>query len=773
MAFELFYTSAPRGLKPQTSGFCTVAMTRGFPAPFVPRLEALSGYRPPHDGASIEAAPIAWSHWIVDAGGVERHVLSAVGPTAPDHTLRNNKFAHHLLLRADELIEAGPAWVIAQPGMMANEWIGEPRLIDAERALPAATAPTSDRCETWDAVCGDAGWAGVIANVVMIDPSKSCSIVYPVGTPVIKLVGEALALLPIHWRWRVTFTTYFMQPMAGTRCAWRFCLDGTEAASAARSGGGTLVDLCARNPCTHTGTFIDRARRGQATAPSGAATSSGGAQPQNARRAAAAVTTAATSAQPRRRSPQPPVEEPPVVFGVEYVPDHQAEVRKIILWIAGVAAGLLLLITCAGVLYWYSLRATATDEPAQQNSTDPAITTPAAPPNPNPNPNPSSSSSSSSVQLPDSGAEAEGLPLPQEEPPAQPTPESARVKITATTATTATTSTTSIAADGATEASGQTAPSTMPSDSAAWKVIKFPGPGKVIDGSWSGSATVDIGIANGAAQIESFAWAITPRNRVGEFEFPDDHSFVRQDKSSVVRTIATISSDASRARFSWCADSEMVRTHPNLLTQANAALGQVPLVATFADGSSVWCTSEKLTTTTIGSAPQVVPIAVPTAPWQYALNGREWIAWDDSTQVDREVTVEVTARGERVELGTLTLSRIGTKCTLKFLLNAALDPRARREAIESAQKTWRDAQTELTAASGDVTANAKARAVAAGTAELTAKESLAAARTDYESARVKARALDSWEVLVGSEQGIPTRITIRPPEFPELKGTTP
>lgn len=50
MAYELFYTSAPKGLRPLTSGICTVGMTRGFPGPFIPRLEALSGYRPPFEG---------------------------------------------------------------------------------------------------------------------------------------------------------------------------------------------------------------------------------------------------------------------------------------------------------------------------------------------------------------------------------------------------------------------------------------------------------------------------------------------------------------------------------------------------------------------------------------------------------------------------------------------------------------------------------------------------------------------------------------------------
>ena len=41
MALELIYTSAVRGLRAGTSGFCTVAMTKGLPPALVPRLEAL------------------------------------------------------------------------------------------------------------------------------------------------------------------------------------------------------------------------------------------------------------------------------------------------------------------------------------------------------------------------------------------------------------------------------------------------------------------------------------------------------------------------------------------------------------------------------------------------------------------------------------------------------------------------------------------------------------------------------------------------------------
>lgn len=263
MAYELFYTSAPKGLRPLTSGICTVGMTRGFPGPFIPRLEALSGYRPPFEGALLSDCPIAYSHWIIEAAGVTRHILAAVRATKPDHTLRSNKLAHYLLLRESELSKMGPAWILFQPGVMSSEWFGEPREFETEKILPEKNTTDCVRCDAWEKLTGDAGWAGVIANSAMLDSTVPCSIVYPKGTEVLQLVHEALLLIPPEWRWRVTFSTYFMDPFAGLRCAWRFCMDGTPAASAARQSPGLTVDLCIRGPCTRKGQFIDAARTGK------------------------------------------------------------------------------------------------------------------------------------------------------------------------------------------------------------------------------------------------------------------------------------------------------------------------------------------------------------------------------------------------------------------------------------------------------------------------------------------------------------------------------
>src|SRR5262245_31377897 len=127
MSYELFYTSAPKGLQPGSRGFCTVATTRGMPAALMEKLEALSGYRPlfpPHD-AKAALNPVVHAHLRINVGGKTYSVLSRIGTAELDYTERTNKFAHHVVLDAHELPPGGPAWVLGQSGFMETRWDGE------------------------------------------------------------------------------------------------------------------------------------------------------------------------------------------------------------------------------------------------------------------------------------------------------------------------------------------------------------------------------------------------------------------------------------------------------------------------------------------------------------------------------------------------------------------------------------------------------------------------------------------------------------------------
>ncbi len=258
MALELVYTSATRGLRAGTSGFCTVAMTRALPAALVPRLEALGGYRPGPGGDG----PVARSFWRIETASGVAHVLSAVGPAPPDHTQRTNKIATYLVLGPDELADAGPAWMLSQADALRSAWSGGPAWIEEPARAPRGGPVPMRICSAWAEACGDAGWAGVLASAFLRDQGKPVHVIYPAEVDALALIDDAMHLLPSWARWRATFTTYFLQPVAGTLCAWRFCLDGTPGADSARQSKGLVIDLARPLGQAADSRFVRMARTG-------------------------------------------------------------------------------------------------------------------------------------------------------------------------------------------------------------------------------------------------------------------------------------------------------------------------------------------------------------------------------------------------------------------------------------------------------------------------------------------------------------------------------
>src|SRR5437868_14227242 len=112
MSHELLYTSAPKGLKAGSRGFCTVMCTQGMSAPLMAALESLSAYRhiyPPSDRHAAKN-PVAWSHLKMNVAGRGYHVLSRVADFGLDYSQRGNKLAHHVALEAAEQTAAGPGF---------------------------------------------------------------------------------------------------------------------------------------------------------------------------------------------------------------------------------------------------------------------------------------------------------------------------------------------------------------------------------------------------------------------------------------------------------------------------------------------------------------------------------------------------------------------------------------------------------------------------------------------------------------------------------------
>src|SRR3954471_6806043 len=162
MPVEIYYTSAPEGLKPGQRGFCTVATSPNIPKPLWDRLESISGYRHQSDPATSPGRnPVAWAHWLLQAGGREVSVLSRVCDAGLDYTQRTNAFAHHLALEPEERAAAGPAWMLRQPGVMAQLWDGRVGPIARTQHPPRGDIAPSI-CAAWRQMTGDAGWGGVL-----------------------------------------------------------------------------------------------------------------------------------------------------------------------------------------------------------------------------------------------------------------------------------------------------------------------------------------------------------------------------------------------------------------------------------------------------------------------------------------------------------------------------------------------------------------------------------------------------------------------------------
>jgi len=122
---EILYTSASKGLKPGSAGFCTVVATRGMAKNLAERLESLTGYRHAfavHD-KNAHRNPVNHAYLKVTVGGRKYHVLSRICDAGQDYSNRSNKLAHHVALEPSELVAGGPAWVLAGDAIGAG-WAG-------------------------------------------------------------------------------------------------------------------------------------------------------------------------------------------------------------------------------------------------------------------------------------------------------------------------------------------------------------------------------------------------------------------------------------------------------------------------------------------------------------------------------------------------------------------------------------------------------------------------------------------------------------------------
>lgn len=254
MAYELIFTSAEKGVNPGTSGFCTVAYTKGLLTSTIKKLEAISTYKVPDTLRLKNAAglspPVVYSHYRLLLAGRNYHLVSRKALAGQDYTNRQNKIAHHLLFRSNEAPWRGPAWLAEQDGLFVNDWNNEPQIFSEEKILPERNSDESEaaggriEAEAWKELTGDAGWAGKIARLLITDIRKPVYLVFDPGMDMLKPISELVRLLPPDKRWQVTFNTYFTSLPQGIECILRCCLpDNKLLKSNAMRNKGRILHL--------------------------------------------------------------------------------------------------------------------------------------------------------------------------------------------------------------------------------------------------------------------------------------------------------------------------------------------------------------------------------------------------------------------------------------------------------------------------------------------------------------------------------------------------
>ncbi|TWT87847.1 GAP1-N2 domain-containing protein [Neorhodopirellula pilleata] len=269
MTQELVYTSAASGLKPGSKGFCTIAATNGIAPRTVTLLESLSGYRhafPPNESPN-PANPTAWMHLHTSGGD---SLLSRVADAGLDYSGRSNKIAHHVLLSSNERTDAGPTAMLREDGNLLTTWQGPARWLTARNPHGGTLdpgKPASIPAMTWNALTGDAGWAGVLAQAAQAPTQPECYVIYGAGQEhqILALFDEAVALLPPSHRWQVTFNTFFSKLPPGMACQWRGILKGSpEHRLVPPHNRVVTIDLTASLAAAPDGPLVQYARTGDA-----------------------------------------------------------------------------------------------------------------------------------------------------------------------------------------------------------------------------------------------------------------------------------------------------------------------------------------------------------------------------------------------------------------------------------------------------------------------------------------------------------------------------
>jgi hypothetical protein len=199
MPLQLVFTSAPQGLTPGRSGYCTVARHRAVPDRLAQLLESVGT---PHELTEGET----FTFRTLEAGDRHWFVLSRFVARGLDYTQRDNRLAHHLIFTAEEAaLLAPPAALAARWKGWLAEWTGAPAWLEGEtRPLALEPATPLTPAVTWRETTGTGAKAAWL-----VDATGATTVGLrnpPSEATLLRLFAESSALIG-KAAWHATFTT--------------------------------------------------------------------------------------------------------------------------------------------------------------------------------------------------------------------------------------------------------------------------------------------------------------------------------------------------------------------------------------------------------------------------------------------------------------------------------------------------------------------------------------------------------------------------------------
>ena len=199
MPLQLIFTSAPQGLTPGRSGYCTIARHRAIPDRLAQLLESVGT---PHECPQGET----FTFRLLEASDKNWCVLSRFVARGLDYTQRDNRLAHHLIFSLEEAaILPPPAAIAGRWKGWRDEWTGAPTWLEGEeRSLQLESQTPLTPAVTWREETGTGAKAAWLINAS--GPAAVGLLNPPETLRLLRLLAEASALLGKS-AWAATFTT--------------------------------------------------------------------------------------------------------------------------------------------------------------------------------------------------------------------------------------------------------------------------------------------------------------------------------------------------------------------------------------------------------------------------------------------------------------------------------------------------------------------------------------------------------------------------------------